>query len=116
MNRSQSDYWQECIACAASECHLKLTQEQLECLADAVKIGHEQYGMAFYSPPASDRLSDIESEWKAKLKAKEEEHERYVENAEKAVSRALRVQRGRPVSIGAHGEVFAHGGRTEQIQ
>lgn len=113
---AQQDYWQECISIAAEECDLKLTHEQLAYLADAVDGDHEHYGLAFYSPPASDRLDDIEREWKAKLKATQDEHERYVLNAEAAVKQALRVHRDDQVTIGSYGEVLRHGGRTERIQ
>lgn len=34
------DYWKECIAIAAEECDLKLTEEQLQCLADSASAGH----------------------------------------------------------------------------
>lgn len=110
------DYWSECIAIAAEECGLALTPEQLACLAEGAAGGHEHYGMAFYSPPASDRISVIEDEWRAKLKAKERELETYRTNAETAIKRALRQYDDTTVSIGEHGEVFRHGGRTEQIQ
>lgn len=115
MNAHQ-DYWQECIAIAAEECELKLTEEQLECLASAAESGHDHYGMAFYSPPVSDRINEIEREWKAKLKAKQDEHDRYISNAELAVKMALRVNRDAQVTIGEHGEVLRHGGCTVQIQ
>lgn len=110
------DYWKECIAIAAEECDLTLTEEQLEYLASSAEIGHDHYGMAFYSPPDSDRIHDIEREWKAKLKAQQEEHERYVNNAEIAIKQALRVHRDDPVTIGSHGEVLLYGGRIVQIQ
>lgn len=113
---AQNDYWKECISIASEECDLKMTPEQLTYLADAVEGGHEHYGMAFYSPPPSDRLSDIEREWKAKLKAQQDEHERYVHNAETAVKQALRVHRDDQVTIGSYGEVLRHGGRTARIQ
>lgn len=113
---AKRDYWQECISIAAEECDLKLTPEQLDYVASSAESGHEHYGMAFYSPPPSDRISDIEREWKAKLKAQQDEHERYVRNAETAVKQALRVHHDDPVTIGAHGEVLRHGGRTERIQ
>lgn len=48
------EYWKECISIAADECDLSLTSEQLEYLADSASGSHENYGMAFYSPPASD--------------------------------------------------------------
>jgi hypothetical protein len=110
------DYWKECIDIAADECSLQMTSEQLECLAKSVQAGHENYGMAFYSPPASDRIADIEREWKAKLKAQQEQHEKYVRNAETAVKQALNVNTDDSVSIGSYGEVLRHGGRTERIQ
>jgi hypothetical protein len=110
------DYWCECISLAAEECGLALTKEQLECLADSAEAGHEHYGMAFYSPPASDRLSDIDREWKAKLSALQREFDNYRSNAETAVKKALRQHSDAQVTIGAYGEVLRHGGRTEQIQ
>ena len=113
---AKQDYWQECISIAAEECDLKLTPEQLDCLASAAESGHDHYGMAFYSPPSSERINDIEREWKAKLKAQQDEHERYVHNANTAVKQALRIHRDDPVTIGAYGEVLRHGGRTERIQ
>lgn len=113
---AQNDYWKECIAIAAEECDLPLTLEQLTYLANAVEGGHEHYGMAFYSPPPSDRLNDIEREWKVKLKAQQDEHERYVRNAETAVKQALRVPCDARVTIGSYGEVLRYGGRTERIQ
>ena len=72
--------------------------------------------MAFYSPPASDRLSDIEREWKAKNAALQREFDAYRGNAETAVRKALKQYDDANVSIGEHGEVFKHGGRTVQIQ
>jgi hypothetical protein len=113
---AQLDYWKECIAIAAEECELALTPEQLNYLAEAAESGHEHYGMAFYSPPPSDRLNDIEREWKAKLKAVQDDHERYVRNSETAIKQALRVHRDDQVTIGEYGEVLRHGGRTERIQ
>lgn len=53
-------------------------------LAGAASSAHEHYDMAFYSPPASDRLSEIEREWKAKLKAEQDRFDKYRDNAETA--------------------------------
>lgn len=110
------DFWKECISIAADECELSMTSEQLEYLAGSVSGGHENYGMAFYSPPDSDRYDDIEREAKSKLKALQAEFDAYRNNAESAVKQALRQHRDESVSIGHHGAVFRHGGRTEQIQ
>lgn len=111
-----TEYWKECIAIAADECELTLTREQLEYLASSAEGGHENYGMAFYSPPASDRLNDIEREWKAKNAALQREFDAYRGNAETAVKKALKQYDDANVSIGEHGEVFKNGGRTVQIQ
>lgn len=113
---SEQDYWKECISIAAEDCGLAMSQEQLNYLAGAVERGHDTYSMAFYSPPPSDRVNEIEREWKAKLKAQQEEHDKYVHNAETAVKQALRVHRDDRVTIGSYGEVLRHAGRTERIQ
>lgn len=110
------DYWKECVSIAADECDLSMTEEQLSYIADSVSSGHEHYGLAFYSPPASERISDIEGEWKRKLDALQAEFDKYKGNAETAVKRALRQNRDSNVSIGDYGEVLRHDGRTTQIQ
>lgn len=110
------DYWKECIAEEASVNNLELTEEQLTNIAKAVSISHEHYGMAFYSPPSSDRLNDIEREYEGKLKAAEQRLEVYRANAEQAVKQALHQHRDDQVSIGEHGEVTRYGGRIERIQ
>lgn len=111
-----SDYWKECISIAADECGLELTSDQLDYLASSAEAGHEHYGMAFYSPPASDRYSEIEREWKAKYLALQKEFDAYQENAETAVKRALRQHTDAKVSIGQYGEVVRHDGRSTGIQ
>ena len=113
---NQQEYWEECLAIAADENGLKLTPEQLRCLADAAERGHEHYGQAFYSPPASERMNQIDNQWKAKLKALQDEFDTYRGHAETAVKKALRVHDDDPVSIREDGEVLRHGGRTERIQ
>ena len=65
---AEDDYWSECIADAAESCGLELTAEQRKCLVESVQAAHENYGMAFYSPPSSDRLDSINSEWEAKFR------------------------------------------------
>ena len=74
---STNNYWEECIGIAADECGLKLTDEQLKCLASSAEGCHENYGLAFYSPPASDRIAEIERGCKAKIEAAEANAERY---------------------------------------
>ena len=113
---SDQEYWRECISQASDDCDLKLTDEQLTYLAEAASGGHECYGMAFYSPPASDRYAEIEREWERKFKALQAEFDRYQGNAETAVKQALRQHRDASVSIGEYGEVLHHAGRTTKIQ
>lgn len=113
---TESDYWIECVSIGADECGAVLTREQIECIAGSAEGGHENYGMAFYEPPASDRYDDIDREWKAKYKALERELDSYRNNAEKAIKRALKQYDDANVSIGEYGEVFRHDGRTSQIQ
>ena len=111
-----ADYWKDLIHESAEECGLTLTPTQLECLAESVQFGHENYGMAFYTPPDHERLDDIEREWKKKLEAKEDEFERYRENAETAVKKALRQPCDAVVLIGKYGEVERADGRSYRIQ
>lgn len=110
------DYWRECISIAAEECELSLTTEQLDYLADAASGGHEHYGQAFYSPPPSDRLNEIEREHKERYKRLEAEFNKYRDNAELAVKIALKQHRDEQVTIGEYGEVERHGGRSVRIQ
>ena len=110
------DYWKECISIAADECGAVLTDTQIAAIAESVEGGHENYGMAFYSPPASDRYRQIEREWEAKYKSLQREFDAYRGNAETAVKKALRQYDDAQVTIGEYGEVLRHGGRTERIQ
>ncbi len=110
------EYWEECISEAANQCNLTLTPEQLKCLAENVQCNHENYGMAFYSPPASDRCNEIDREWKRKFDVLQREFGSYKGNAETAVKKALRQHTDANVSIGEYGEVTRYGGRTERIQ
>lgn len=110
------DYWRGCISQAAEDCNLILTKEQLQCLSESVEISHNNYDMAFYSPPNSERLDDIEKEYKLKIKKMEKDFEIYKENAETAVKKALNLYSDSKISMGERGEVLCWGGRTERIQ
>lgn len=112
---AQSDYWVECVADAAEECGAVLTEPQLQAIAESVENGHETYGMAFYSPPASDRLSVIESEWKAKLATVEAERDRAERNAHAALKKSIGLRDDAHITVEDGGDVFQHGGRTERV-
>ena len=109
-------YWQECIEDAALDAGFTLTRSQIMVLGEAAQSGHENIGMAFYSPPPSDRIAACDREWKEKIDRLQREHDAYVKNAETAVKVALRQQRDAHVSIGENGEVTRYDGRSEVIQ
>lgn len=121
MSDAHEDYWAEAASCAFDECDAYaawdgLTAEQKAAVARALCGAHESHGMAFYSPPASDRHNAIEREWKAKYNALKAEFEAYQGDAETAVKLALGQHRDASVSIGKHGEVKRFGGRITVIQ
>lgn len=49
------DYWKECVSEAAIDCGAQLSREQIDCIARTCKGAHENYGMAFYTPPSEHR-------------------------------------------------------------
>ena len=53
---TEEQYWEKCIAIAAEENNIPLTAEQITALAQSAQSGHENYGMAFYEPPAGEYL------------------------------------------------------------
>lgn len=115
------DYWEETLSCAFDEAGIYdawsgLTSEQRREIAEGCHGAHENYGMAFYSPPSSDRYNQIEREWKAKYEALKREFETYRGDAETAVKQALNQHRDAEISIGKHGEVVRYGGRRTVIQ
>lgn len=66
-------YWRESVSIALDEAGIAATREQIDEVAHSVQGSHENYGQAFYSPPASDRIADIEREFRKKLEAKDDE-------------------------------------------
>jgi hypothetical protein len=109
------DYWAECISNAAGECGVNLTSQQLEWISEAVDGAHENYGMAFYSPPPSDRIAVIEREGKAKLESLQKDFDLYRHGSESAMKTALQVHHQDNLYITNDGEVFISGGETVQI-
>lgn len=116
-----ASYWEEAVSIAFEEAdawsaYAGLTKEQRDHIGESLQGSHENYGMAHYTPPASDRLNQIEREADARLKALQREFDAYREDAETAVKRALRVRSDASVAIGKHGEVVKYDGRTTVIQ
>ena len=116
MSNPQLAYWEDCITYAADEAGISLTYNEVTQLAEGVMGGHENYGMAFYSPPASDRMETIEREWQEKLKRLQDELDTYRTDAETAIKKALRQYSDANVEIGKHGEVLRYGGSIDKIQ
>ena len=102
---TQQDYWLECVASAAEECDLKMSPEQLKHIASAAESGHENYYIAYYSPPSSGYMASIEDKWKAKLAALQAEFDAYRNNSETAVKRALNLSSNANITIGRYGIV-----------
>lgn len=118
MSYSRKDYWSESIgeALSAIDKFNLFSDAEINELGEALAISAEHQSVAFYEPPPSDRYNQIEREWKSKYDALQKEFDRYRGNAETAVKKALRQYSDAQVSIGEHGEVLRHGGRTEVIQ
>ena len=110
------DYWEECLDSSFEEHGVSATPKQLKAVAEDVQLSHDNYGMAFYSPPAGDRIAVIESEWKKKYDDLQREFDKYRGNAETAVKKALRQHSDANVSIGEDGEVTRYDGRSNRIQ
>lgn len=111
-----ADYWLECVSQSLEDNGILATEEQRQAIATDMQLSHENYGMAFYSPPSSDRVVVIVSEWEAKLRKLQAEFDAYRNNAETAVKRAFKQDPDSNVSIGERGEVLRHGGRTNVLQ
>lgn len=121
MSQASHDYWREAFMLALESMDRfdiveTMTAEQLNEMGEALSGSYENYGDAFYSPPASDRIADIERHHEARFAALQREFDAYRDNAEAAVKQALRQPSDASVSIGKHGEVTRYGGRSERIQ
>lgn len=113
MSEAANDYWADAFmetleALGMSHVFEAMTKEQLSEAGQSLAVYHENYGMAFYSPPPSDRINSIEREWKEKYEALRKEFEVYERNAEKAVIRIAKLPSYASVSIGKYGEVTRH--------
>ena len=105
MSYGKKDYYAEGLSESFDENGIGATREQIEAVAADIATYVEHEGMAFYSPPSSDRYNEIEREWKAKYEALKKEFDRYVGNAETAVKRVGRMHSDANISIGQYGEV-----------
>jgi 23S rRNA A1618 N6-methylase RlmF len=109
---THKDYWIDCITDALYECDASLRPDQISYVAEAVQNNHENYGMAFYTPPSSDRVYDIEKQHEEKYKKLQKEFDEYRNNAESALKKALKQKKDSNISINENGDVFSYEGRT----
>ena len=72
------DYWRECIDIAAEEIGLVLTDEQAQALADSVRGGHENYGMAHGHDMIGNYAESSAERELRELKRKNEEREQWI--------------------------------------
>ena len=105
MRKEEKDYWEECIAIAADEVSLTLTEEQIQVLAKAAAYGHECYGQSFYTPPARDYYSGVEDDLRKKIKDLQRELDEYRDGAAKAVRRAGKIGYGYDLRVHKDGSV-----------
>lgn len=105
MSDKRVDYWMECIAEAAQECDADLTESQLECIAESVAMGHECYGMAFYTPPPSDRIAEVEREWKKKYDKLKKRFDDFMERYDKGIRNLAGLRKGAHYDVHEDGEI-----------
>lgn len=70
------DYWKECISISSEECGIILTDAQIECLAEGVQGGFENYSMA-HGYDCIRGESDESRELK-RLKSEKEKYDNYI--------------------------------------
>lgn len=106
---AQLDYWMEALNDAASEVDLNITPEQLLVMAKNIEGWYENYGMAFYSPPAGDMVSESMRGHKESFIELQKEFDTYRNNAENVIRDALGVSTNTPIRICENGDVFRYG-------
>lgn len=117
---ARDDYWQEAFESTMDAMGLYhivqgMTDAQRKEMGASLATSHENYGLAFYTPSTSDRISAIEREWKKKLDDAERQKNEYIDRTEKVLRRVLRQHHDTHLSIDKEGNVVRWGGRTEII-
>ena len=105
--RTDHDYWREVVMNAADGCDLELTREQRESMADAMSAAHDRYGLAFYTPPSSDRMAEIEAEHKREVTRLRAEMDAYRATVQEGLKVRYEINgQGTQVDIDVHGRVL----------
>lgn len=68
MSYEPKDYWVECVEIALADHGVSATRDQIVAIAGDVEGAHDNYGMAFYSPPAGEHLNSEIERLKRELK------------------------------------------------
>ena len=85
---AEENYWRDAVSIALEESGAPaLNAEQLAEVADSIESSHDNYSMAFYSPPQSERTNSLMDEATKPLKAEVERLERIVEVFTNSVKR-----------------------------
>lgn len=113
-------YWQESVEIAFDEIGKwdlieSLTDDERKQIGEALAGSYENYGLAHYTPPASDRFAAMEREWQQRVEDERDRTEAARRGAEKAVRRALRLMPSTNISVTDDGEVYRYDGRVERI-
>ena len=85
------DYWDECVRCALEEAGVIATEEQIVLVAEAVKGGHENYGLAMGHECIPNPLQREVEGLKADVQTAVKETELAVEDFRKNVARRWNV-------------------------
>lgn len=116
---SYEKYWEETLSEAfegagAYELYSQLTPEQRESIAKSLRISEECKSLAFYTPPASDRYNEIEREYKAKIKALEEQSRKQYEQLTNALGSVLKLDPAK-LSLNRDGGIDYTCGRSYEV-
>lgn len=116
---TQEKYWEEALSDAFDGCNAThiwgmLSEEQKNDIAKSIRISEECKSLAFYTPPPSDRLNEIEREHKRKIKELEDRLEEQREGFTKALGKTLKLEHTK-LYLNKDGGIDYTNGRTYEV-
>lgn len=108
MTCHRTKYYSEAIADALHDLDIESTTSQVEYIAEAVVGYMEHESLAFYSPPSSERINAIESEWKKKYEDLQKLMDERIEAHETAIKRAYKIGKDSDISVDKYGFTTKH--------
>lgn len=120
MGDAQAEYYREAFEIAMDEAGCwslveQMTLDQRKEVGSSLAVSAENEGLAIYRPSASDRIADMECEWRQRLDEERDRTEAARVGAEKAVRNILRIGKDIPISVTNAGEVYRSDGRVTRI-